>query len=170
MTCLRKELIESRRAVSKSCVEWALHKEQIAPEIYSRTLPGAARVAFDGLLYEPDENGSAAMILPATDRGRLVDLVAFTPKRFGLREGKALALGVEHIDAPTLDNEPLSIHLHPLPWLKSGAKGVCLLDRGLAWPLLQWQDRLRVSSQHDAAHLNDLMANTNWPGEIEVAA
>ena len=95
---------------------------------------GVANVRIEHDLYEPAEEGEAHLILPVTEGGFIVDLVAFQPKKpdtWALRRGSGWVLGhdaVEQALSPWPD-QPASLLLTPTPldWLRAG-RGACVVQ------------------------------------------
>jgi hypothetical protein len=99
------------------------------------------------LLFEPDEDGRGAWLMPATccdatrieeieavdpldvvRTGPIVDLVAFHParrNRFALRIGNAVALGC--VEPQYLEPDRVPVWADITDWLKSGCNGIVLL-------------------------------------------
>jgi hypothetical protein len=76
-----------------------------------------------------DEQGKAAVIVPAIRDGRLVDLVAqsLSSGRMLSRFGVATILGADQV-APALGRGALYIFKDAVQWLRGGALGVVVLD------------------------------------------
>jgi hypothetical protein len=116
------------------------------------TLPVPTRVRFADKaqsLFEPDEHGKAAWVLPATccdparpeeieavnplcvvAIGPVIDLVAFHPDsshRFALRTGAAVVLGA--VPPQLLQPDSVLVWNDVAGWLKSGCNGIVLLTR-----------------------------------------
>jgi hypothetical protein len=138
---LGAELFEAQRALTRAH-QAALIAAGVSRAVITLGLIGAARVAFEGTAYRPDDDGKAALIVPArvdpenphgfeTEDpagaawlGDIVDLVAFPPElpdRWALRIDVATALGAY------LSPRPVLVHRTPLDWLIAGADGLCLL-------------------------------------------
>ncbi len=99
----------------------------------------------DGL-FEPQEDGKPAIILPVADEypisewpgdaSPVYDLVAFIPSlpdKWFLRVGDGIVLGHRNIDKarPSIHGrEPLEVFSTPLAWLQNGCRGVVFLQTG----------------------------------------
>ncbi len=84
---------------------------------------GTARIRPDSELYQPDDDGLEAVIVPVFDGGETVDLLAFRlsePDRWWLRIGAAAFLGGDVLGDVALD-EPVRAFKTPLSWLRAGA-------------------------------------------------
>lgn len=128
---------------------------------------GVARVLWrSGGIYEPDESGDLAVILPVgwpasgtltAPHWYLVDLVAFcpaSPDRWALRTGNGWALGGHMLEH--WEGDPVAIVETPLDWLRAGADAVCVLDwanASQAWPLLRMVSELVVGDHPFARKL-----------------
>lgn len=93
---------------------------------------GVARVGRcgDGL-FQLDEGGNRALVVPVYEGDELVDLVAFftsTPEQWSLRLGVGWALGLEESLERYRWGDPLPIHKTPLEWLRAGGDGLCVVD------------------------------------------
>ena len=81
---------------------------------------GMARVRLHDGLYEPDEDGQTAYVMPVPGFGGHVDLVAWqpaNPARWWLRRGAATLLGEQDLDRAYCRNLPLHLMPTPLAWL-----------------------------------------------------
>ena len=97
---------------------------------------GAAKIRPDGDLYQPDDDGLEAVILPCFDAGETSDLLAFAPdapERYWLRLGQAAYLGGDALGDAVMD-EPVRVFRSPLAWLRAGAPadGLVVLDDEIA--------------------------------------
>lgn len=108
------------------------------------------------------EEGESAFIMPIHNfEGRLVDLAAWNPatKRLGTWLGFGWALGQNSVLRPRL-SKGLLIHSTPLSWMRAGAKGIVLLNAGLA------RDYLRDAGPliaEDGKHRRELAAALAQP-------
>ena len=108
-----------------------------AHEILAAGNAGMARIRrHAGGLYEPDDTGDPALIVPIflgeipapgnpVAEPILDDLIAWhpdRPNRWALRAGTAVTLG------NAWGSWPLPIHRTPLDWLRAGGAGVVILD------------------------------------------
>jgi len=78
--------------------------------------------------------GEPAFIIPIRDHmNRLVDLAAWDrpTKRLGTWLGIGWALGQSSVLRPRL-SEGLPVHRSPLDWMRAGAKGIVILNAGVA--------------------------------------
>ena len=109
-------------------------------------LAGVASVIADvDGLYVPDDAGEMAVVLPVwaapisdalaflDDPGRLIDLVAWQPKRGAkllMRRGIGAALGEEAIRAAHVSGSALRLYRNPGSWARAGAgsAGAVILD------------------------------------------
>lgn len=128
----------------------------------------SVRALSDGL-YEPDQDGGAAVIIPVMvverletilgpiDLPCLVDLIAFqtaNPARWQWRIGTGWALGSHLLTEP--DSDAVEIVATPLEWMSAGGNAVCVLDwseQSPAWFHLRTAAELVVSNQILAARL-----------------
>ena len=111
-------------------------------------------------LYEPDEAGMAAMIVPVcwpehfeafgeiVTLWPMLDLIAFQtnrPATWYWRTGNGWALGGHRLE--DWRGEPVPVVATPLDWLRTGGEAVCVLDWADAspvWPLLRMVGELVV--------------------------
>ena len=97
---------------------------------------GTARIQpDDGDLYQPDDDGFEAWIIPCIEDGETIDLLALTtdPVRWWLRLGVAAYLGGDAL-ADTMMDESERVFRTPLAWLRAGAPadGLVVLDHDIA--------------------------------------
>ena len=93
---------------------------------------GTAKIRPDGDLYQPDDDGLEAVVVPVFDGGEIADLLAFTladPARWWTRLGAHWALGADALDCLWLCDQ-LRVYRTPLRWLRAGApyNGLAILD------------------------------------------
>lgn len=106
------------------------------PDLTARGLIGVARVSISGDLFDYDEAGKVHIVLPVSDDGELVDLVAFdpiNPDDWALKTGNGTALGESRIiDALDKQGWPdakaLELFPTPLEWLRADCRGACIVD------------------------------------------
>lgn len=152
--CLLKEFIASVGGVSPLTNKYFQSALGIPKDVL--TGPGAALLGrakiqlYDGGFYEPNPDGTDALIVPCGYRGpygiswdEVFDLVAFHPREPGKwyrRSGVARFLGQDNLDRAAQRGEMLAVYETPLSWLRSGAQGVCIVDWrgavGLDLPIL----------------------------------
>jgi len=160
-----------------------------ADEIGRFRMCGIARVAVQGALYQPDEEGGVAIVTPVRVEhpvspearrpaifarwGPIVDLVAWHPSeplRWALRTGAAEWLGC--IEPQCLAPEPVRVHRSVLDWLRAGCSGIVPLssDRGELYRLLSACHGGILAA--DDAHAHDLRRALSRPWQhpaVEVA-
>ncbi|WP_126174359.1 hypothetical protein [Altericroceibacterium xinjiangense] len=142
-----------------------------------RTLPNA--------LWEPDDAGTAAMILPVCrwtvfdafgieiETPELVDLIAFrtsSPASWLWRTGTGWALGEDQLIFP--NGDPLLLVSTPLEWLRAGGTAVCLLDWSAsspAWAHLLTSGELLTDTPHLAARIDRALRQSIRLPRVEVA-
>ena len=98
----------------------------------ARLMCGTARIQPEGKFYQPDADGTMAVIIPIIEGEVIVDLIAFQPawpELWWLRRGEAPFLGGDALEWLWLDEPPL-VFKTPLAWLKAGAphNGIAILD------------------------------------------
>ena len=95
-------------------------------------LVGVANIEANGDgTYQRVDHGTAAVILPARENDRIIDLVAFRtgePGRFWLRAGLAAVLGYDFATMCVDLERPLPVYPTPLSWLRAGGEGLCVLN------------------------------------------
>lgn len=116
---------------------------------------GATNVAFDGGTFELDVNGERALTFRATDRGEVVDLVAWQPHTGALASwrGQAFCLGdVDDIFNPAtyFAGNALRVHATPLDWLLADRDGIVIVRSDLVPAYLANCHRIRFSSKSHA--------------------
>lgn len=95
---------------------------------------GIARVSGSGTTYEPTDDGEPALIVPAYDDGRIVDLVAtlMRPRPMLLtRRGVSTVLGADAVMRAVAHGDrkrPLWLHHDPMAWLRAECVGAVILD------------------------------------------
>ncbi len=107
-------------AMSQEHVDHLLH---LGVPAATTIMCGAARIEPDGDLYQPDDNGFEATIVPVIDDEVVTDLLAFAldcPGRWWLRTGVAAYLGGDCLHQLVMD-EPLLIFANALGWLRAEA-------------------------------------------------
>jgi len=104
---------------------------------------GRMRVEFhrDGTWNPIHAGGVQALVLPITDGGMLIDMVAFSPRspdQWALRHGGGRMLGEDYLSGCgdwETDVREVRIYASPMEWLIAGGDGVCVLiwdDRAIA--------------------------------------
>jgi hypothetical protein len=123
---------------------------------------GIACVSIGREFYQPDEDGKLALIVPAFEHGRIVDLVAcpFATRQVRTRKGIAPVLGHEWIDDAKLGLEPLKVFDDVFSWLRGRCRGVVVLDFDAAPRLLRDVPSLHCESQ---AMADCLIEAFEWP-------
>jgi len=94
---------------------------------------GFGHVVPDGRTWRPaaaGEAGRAAAIVPATEAGALVDLVAqdLETGQMRTRLDVAAVLGLDEIDRAKLNGRPLLLFPDALGWLRGGCRGAVVVD------------------------------------------
>ena len=110
-------------------------------------------------LYEPNDDGESILVVaegcpaaPIWDT--LDDLIAFKPQepgRWWRRCGEAKILGAYNVRSEPVF--PLTIHETPLSWLRSGARGICIVDWSFDPERLLYAGPLEVESDRLKARL-----------------
>lgn len=119
-----------------------------------------ATVAFNGSTFEPDPNGVRALIFRATDRGDVIDLVAWSPRSGKLASwrGQAFCLGDEDAiwnPATWFDSSAIKVHRSPLEWLRSNREGIVIVNSSRVYEKLRHCPRLAFA---DANHARQVRA------------
>jgi hypothetical protein len=94
---------------------------------------GFDQVVIEGATYRPalpGEPGAPALIVPACEDGKIIDLVAqgLTSGRMLPRMGIAAVIGADEIEIAHEHGQPLLIFSNAMSWLKSGCRGVVIID------------------------------------------
>lgn len=94
---------------------------------------GFGHVVAEGDLWRPvgeGEPGMAAVIVPASEEGRVVDLVAqiLGDGRMLARLGLVDLLGLDTLETARSNGEPLLVFGDVLAWLRGNGRGVVMLD------------------------------------------
>ena len=113
-----------------------------------------ATVRFDGPTFDLDHEAERALTFRAEDRGDVIDLIAWQPRRGALASwrGQAFCLGdVDDIFNPAtyFAGDALRVHAMPLDWLLADRDGIVIVQPDLAPAYLQNCQRIRCSN---AAH------------------
>jgi hypothetical protein len=151
----------------------------------TRVCPVPTRIRFTDKarsLYEPDEAGGAALVIPATccdpmraeeieavdplavvAKGPTIDLVAFHPQRrhrFALRTGAAVVLGC--VEPQYMQPDRVKVWTDITDWLKSGCNGIVLLtnDGHQRGRILR---RIESIEAQDPAQVKAALALPEWP-------
>lgn len=116
---------------------------------------GLAGVTAGPEFYQPDEEGTVALIVPAFEGPHLVDLVAcnFATRAMRTRRGIATVLGHAWIEDAFLGNQPLAVYDNALTWLRGGRRGVVILDWQAVPRLLREVPALNCESPATAQRL-----------------
>jgi hypothetical protein len=88
-----------------------------------------------------------AYVMPLRNvNGNAADVFAWHPqtRRFALWRNAVATLGEEQIDMPRLEHLP--VHQDVISWLRTGRRGLVIVDQDRAAPLLQGRGPLLVSS------------------------
>jgi hypothetical protein len=99
---------------------------------------GIDNVVIQSSLYQPDEAGEAALIVPVGRRCRggvgwneIWDLAAVPsarPETWALRNGVGMLLDEDAADRAAIMGEALPVWSTPLAWLRAGGVGTCVLS------------------------------------------
>jgi hypothetical protein len=94
---------------------------------------GFGHVVADGETYRPaidEEMGHAAFIVPAIERGGVVDLVACTvwPPRMRSRHGIAAVVGLDEVERARDADAPLLVFDNTIRWLRANTHGAVVVD------------------------------------------
>lgn len=83
---------------------------------------------------EPND-AVTAYLMPAIERGFVVDMVAWHPRsgRLATQQGRTGLLGADALDCA---DEPIAVAPDPRAWLAGWRRGVCIVDERLARPVL----------------------------------
>lgn len=138
--------------VSQARMDWLQNRGVSTDDIAKPWQIGETKVSFEGDCFDADPEGRPAVILGVIDGGRLVDLVAWDTETgwTGTWLGQGFALGQDQIlNAATwfLDGS-LIIHRSPLGWLRSGRRGIVILDPSQAW--YRFRDAPRLLCEDEA--------------------
>jgi hypothetical protein len=114
-------------------------------------------------LYQPDEEGHMAAIVPAFEGSSIVDLVAchFGTRQMRTRKGVAAVLGHHWIEDACLGNEGLRIYDNAITWLLAKCRGVVVLDWQAAPHLLRDVPALHCESEQTAQWLQQAFERPN---------
>jgi hypothetical protein len=87
----------------------------------------------DGSTYrpaDPDESGRSCLIVPSTEDGVLIDLVAMdlADRRLASRLGLAAVIGDDAVEAARENGWPLFVFDDVLTWLRGGSRGAVVVD------------------------------------------
>jgi len=131
-------------------------------------------VRFDGDTFDLDDKGERALILRATDRGEVVDLVAAAmPIQTGALaswRGQAFCLGdLDDVFNPAtyFAGDALRIHPTPLDWLLADRDGIVIVRPDLAHAYLANCPRLVCSN---AAYARQVARWAAGQHEVELSA
>ncbi len=118
---------------------------------------GIASVVAGTELYQPDESGITAAIVPAFEGSNIVDLVAcsFGSRQMRTRRGIAPLLGREWIEDDFLASQPLRVFDNALTWLRGKCRGIVILDWQAAPLLLREVPEFHCQSTATAQRLRE---------------
>jgi hypothetical protein len=107
----------------------------------------ATKVCFEGRFFIPDLGGEKALIFRATDRGEVVDLVAWSPRTGEIVSFLGLAFCLGDQDqlfnpASWFSGGGLHVHSSPLEWLKADRSGIVIVDPNQTYAMLRHVPRL----------------------------
>jgi len=90
-------------------------------------------VVIEGATYRPalsGEPGASALIVPACEDGKIIDLVAqgLTSGRMLPRMDVATVVGADEIEIARERGQPLLIFSNAMSWLKGGCRGAVIID------------------------------------------
>jgi len=110
-----------------------------------------ATVHFDGPRFSLNEEGERAFTFRALDRGKLIDLIAWSPRTgsIGTWRGQAFCLGdLDEIFNPAtyFAGDALRVHATPLDWLLADREGIVIVRPDLAPAYLANCQRIRCSN------------------------
>ncbi len=99
---------------------------------------GVGGIEISGAHYQPMPEGDGALIVSASRRLRIVDLVAcrLKDRRIATRLGTAAVLGEDWLDLARREGMRLPLFSDPLRWLAAGQRGAVILDWYLVPALL----------------------------------
>jgi hypothetical protein len=120
---------------------------------------GVAHVAVDALFYEPDPEGTPALIVGAFELGALIDLVAVSSV-FGLRtrRGDADLLGHDALETACLFEKPLDLYADAWSWLRHDCRGATIVNWRAAPGLLRGVPRIRCETAQLAERVDQAFA------------
>jgi hypothetical protein len=131
---------------TKAQIGWLLY-HGVSVETLETELIAATTVCFNGRFFVPDPDGEKALILRATDRDEVIDLIAWSPHtdHVGSFRGLAFCLG----DQDQLFNPAswfagggLHVHASPPDWLKADRSGIVIVDPNQTYAMLRHVPRL----------------------------
>ena len=155
----------STRALTVRQRDW-LRAQGVPPDAFLGDADGRgwpirqARVESLGKLFRfatEEGEGVPALVLVARDQaGAGVELVAWSAREgWVASESGALPLLGHHDLCPLADDEPVEVHADVLAWLQAGRRGVVILDRARAVPVLRECRALVVADRKFGLWLED---------------
>jgi hypothetical protein len=132
---------------SQDQVRWLLDQGLDADALCRPWLISATTVRFDGNTFTTDPDGERALTFRATDRGEVVDLIAWNPRSGKLASwyGTAFCLGdLDDILNPAsfFAGSALRVHADPLAWLRAGRDGIVIVKPEFTYAYLRGVPRL----------------------------
>ena len=154
MIDLYRELIAAQADIGTNKV---LRQFDVAPDI--SPICGITCVRFNGPFYEPNPDGTPAIIQPAMEGGEVADLIAYLPHQanhWRVRRGACPLLGIDNMG---VWSEPLCVWQTPLNYLRNdGLAGVVVLSWPAAIPLLRSCSELVVEDVAHGAYIRDRLS------------
>jgi hypothetical protein len=152
---LEAEWRAATKAADWKALQWLLAKGVPAPALVSvgmlSFIVGTLQIKATQGRFEPRLGSQRAYVVPANERERLDDLVAWrpgSPTTFWRRTGTATLMGEAAIFEALETGEPLRLFATPFAWLKGGRGGFVILD---------WEARLPMFIDQVSAFLVDDM-------------
>ena len=128
MTPLLRELLSAHRIARDPEAAAALQPLHMP----AAGLPvwGLQAVTVEGGHYAPDPAGRPAIIVAATEDGRIVDLAAtgLASRRTATRSGVAAILGQDALERAVVHQATLHLFRDPIEWLRHRCAGAVVLD------------------------------------------
>jgi hypothetical protein len=127
---------------------WWLLNQRVTPDAMLNPWPiGVATVCFDGNIFDHDPEGVPALTFRATDRGEVIDLIAWQPRTGQIASLCRTAFCLGDIDdvfnpATYFAGDCLRVHRTPLDWLKADRDGICIVKPALTYAYLRDAPRL----------------------------
>lgn len=122
------ELVAAHRKARREDLAGAL--DACGLHQYVGPIFGVEFVAYDTHHWAPEPGGKPALIVPHFEDGRLLDLVAVSPRSRACRtrEGVCTVLGGEWLDHARDYDTAARIYPDPLSWLLAGRRGAVIVD------------------------------------------
>lgn len=159
---LLRELAEATLLARTPTFARLLSEAGLASDVYE--VIGVANVVAGPSFYEPHEDGTPAVIVPAMEEGHLVDLVAcaFASRQMRTRTGVARLLGYDRVvDCTFFEDETVEVFADPFAWLKGLCEGVVVIDWQLGLPLLRDLPGLRCTCRATLERLHEAFERPN---------